>query len=445
VIVKDRYVIAGNGAAVVEGAAAAAAGQSRALRAARSQKGFLRVGVDSEAAVPLLRVAIARTTAMFESMQRDFGSSGMGDPAAILEAEGKLLLAVMEMLSDVSMGFEVSESALDIHWGSTPKPAGALAAALGKLPPLSRKYLGSMPAGSLFAAAGRDMSLFDVMIDPYVEFMDAVYDKMPGAQAGMADKMRRLLGSAKGLYTGAYSIGAGPDGMVQIVGVTDKDRALRLMEEGVAIWASATNAGSPVSISPPRKRTHAGMEIRGYTYRMDPALFGSPRMRDELPPVFSLLTNMTWEAAVDGDRMLYVMGPPTAMNAAVDRMRAADEGVPLTEWPAFKKLIPTPPEQLLHVYYADIAGLVRLGMKFAGADEEDAAAFQTGGGMGGYAAWTGGAVRGLLRFSMGEIASLQKGVLTAVSRKQSELLRESTEELEQDIEEETPEEEQVEM
>ena len=377
--------------------------------------GSARVRLDMQACLPYVEAASAQ---MLQMMQAEPMPPDMPmNPAKMLEAEVEGLVMLMRELRSYTLGIKVSPSAITIMDRITPMSGTKTASWIAGMTAPTPAYMAAMPENAMLASVGSGMDVMDNIMEPYAEIMGKIYGAMGPPMDQMGPLMRELMMSFKGIYAGDIAMGIVPAasgkgvGFVEVIALADAARAKQIIDEMYAgfneDWGKAMPGFSMVQLD---DRQHDGVTVQAFAYKIE-AVTNQSAMA---VPMMSMkwMEAMRWEMAFVGNDLVYTVGEPEIMDAALDRLKAG--GTSITETEMFTGLFPKTKGTIVEAHTLSLCSTLKslLGL-IPGVDPAALAAIPDNTpGMAGYALTKGGNLIGMDRISLGEITALMQAIPT---------------------------------
>ncbi len=369
--------------------------------------GTLRGGVDVQVLAPYVQAMSELASARMG--QVGAVNPGQPDPGQILKAEMDLFMKLIGDIHGYSFSLSVTPESVNILSRLDPKDGTVISKLVaGDVPP-SARYMALPPPDALcfWVGSGLDKSMA-VFGEPYMAMIDKIGAAM-GPQGGdMGSVFRQMMTDMKGLYASdiAVAVVSGADGklgVVEYVAVTDPVRMKQTIDKMMSNYNSTAAAKAQgIEIRMGSERAFRGVKIQSYSYAVN-AVSNMP-----LQAVSNLMSRMKWESAFVGNNMIYALGHPDLMNAAIDRLSVSD-AVPVTSAPSFARVFPQVKGTPACVYAVSLVKLAKKGMALVpGVDPAQLAAIpDRTGGMAGYVTINGDNLLLTDRIMLDEIEGLK--------------------------------------
>jgi hypothetical protein len=380
--------------------------------------GTLRARLDIAACIPFIE-GVKQMTA--ETMgQQPMPPNMQMNPSELIDAELDALLMLMGEIRSYTIGITVSPTAINLCDRVTPMSGTKTASWIAGLTAPSPAYVKAIPENAVFASVGSGMNVMDQIAEPYADLLEKIYAAFGEPMNKMGPLMREMMLQFKDTYAGDIAIGFIPApggkglGMVELVAVKDPAKARQLLSEMYGSYNEKWGKAMPgLTLETLPKRQYKGVDIESFTYKVDdlaaqPATPGLP-----MTPTMSVkwLDGIRWEMAVTGNNLIYTLGTPEIMNAAIDRLKAGT-GSAVNESAAFKKLFPSTSGNVVEYHTWSLCRTAReLLAAIPGVPPAVVAAIPSDSpGMAGYSISKGSNLIGLGRISLAEIKAIIEAV-----------------------------------
>lgn len=340
-------------------AAAAAVLQADGAPVLPKVVGDVRLGLDMAALLPLAEQGFVQMRRNMDRMPQT-PAPGVGtNITGVLNAEMDYALAAMRQIQTVAIGFKTSGKDGTIYLRLDVRPDTTLAASLACLKPASARYTSLLPSNTLFGVVGGGMDAFRVLAKPYGNFVQRIYQSMPGLDSA-ANPLREMMIKCADLYAGDYAFGLLPDArtngflVAEMFAISDPVRARTVMREGVALTSKLdlqTPLGMKIDVLP--GRTYAGAEVNAYRYRFttptNNAMALPPPAAMVIGSFTGLLASCTLETAFLDHDMIVAFGRAGAIDQVIDRVRSGGDTPFYQQARAVFGEVQTPPAEISHL------------------------------------------------------------------------------------------------
>ena len=405
-------ILAGPDREAVEQIAGMLAKGETDLVKAHSLPGTIRAALDVQAFVPVVEAAMQQAMAAMENAPQMGGGQGP-NPAEILKAEMEALLGIMKQTHTYSLGARAAGGVIDIYSGTTPVPGTKLAAVIDGMAPPSALYRSILPQDALLQVVGSGMDAMDVVAEPYADLVGKIYAGMPAPMNQLGPLIKQQMEQLKGLFAGDYAIGVLPDrgqgiGFIQVQAVKDATKAREVSLGMLRDYDKTYGKAMPgISIGLGEPRTHAGVQVFPYDYKIDAAAFA--QTAGPASPFPGMFSSFKGEIAFVDKHLLYSLGPPQVMNATIDRVK---QGVGTPAMPAlFSRLFRQTSVKPVGYHSLSLVKLLKglLGLLPTVTPQTLAMVPDSDSGIAGYSFRRQDTLVGVMRIGMSEIASVKAG------------------------------------
>jgi len=375
--------------------------------------GTFRVRVDAAACIPSLEAGFKHTIDKVRNQPMPQGTQM--NPAAILEAEGDALIALMRELRSYTVGIKVTPTAIDFVDRLTPLPGTKTEQWVNSMSKPSTPYLSAVPGDALMAVVSSGMNVMDLVAEPYGDLMEGIYAGMGPPMDGMGPLVRQWMMDFKGVYSGDLALSVVPAGdgkgvgFIELIAVTDPAKAKQLMNKMVTGFNDDFGEAMPgLKLVELPDRQHGGTTVEVFSYAVSDVTNQPPHAAYP-PGLMKWLEGMRWEIAFVGNHLVYTAGGPEIMDAALDRL--ASGGTDIDKSPTFKRLFPQAKGNIVEVHTMSLSALTKrlLGL-VPNIDQATLAAIPESAGIAGYSTAKSGNLIGIERISLSEVAALKKSV-----------------------------------
>lgn len=376
--------------------------------------GTVKAHIDIETAVSFVETAMDQMTAMIS--EQPVPEEMAMNPAEILDAEAKALIQFMRELRSLTVGIKVSPSSIDFYDRLTPRAGTKTAQWITDLGSPSEQYLSFLPEDALFASVGTGINVIDQIAEPYSELLEKIFGAMGPQFSKLGPVMQEMMVDMKGMYGGDLAMGVIPlkggsgIGFVEMLAVTDAAKAKEVIDKMYVAFNDSFGESLPgLKMKTEEAREYKGVEIKGYSYDVDAA--AQPTNATPLAmPMPEWIDDMKWEMAFSGNNVIYTMGKPEVMNAALDGL--GGPGKSIAKSGSFAKLFPQTKGTVVEFHTLSISGLIR--EVLAMLPDMDQAALATiakdSEGIAGYTQAAKGNLIGVDRISFSEIKAIMGAV-----------------------------------
>ena len=379
-----------------------------------SVPGTLRVGLNMDVLGHRIAGAFNQMGDVMKASQAAGSPTGMMNTGEVLEKEGDALLAVLRGIDDLSISLSAHEAWLTLFTRMTPVADSKLADIIDKTRPPSATYANLFTGDTVAAVAASGIDAFDIILDPYMDFLDTLYAAMGPGMEGMSEAMRAMMNDMLNLYSGDFMLALipGADGtgasLVEVFAVNDAEATTRFIEKAFATYNDLYGKMMPgMQLKELPQREYEGVTIHAYGYDINAeAMEANPAMMAAMPGM-NVLKNFKWEVAVAGKNLIYVLGQPGAMDATIDRLKTG--GTPITELEPFATLIPNPQGEPVDYFSMGIMSTIKSCLSAVpGMDAATLAQLpDSTGGLAGYSVRRGETLLNLSRLSYDELNLLK--------------------------------------
>ncbi len=323
----------------------------------------LNAVIDVQAAVrvfgPILEKQMETMTALMNS-NPDVVAAQPFNPVDVLHVEAEALMLFLEQITSLSLALDVTTADLQVTSRIIPKAGTVFQEVVDSFQTPGRIYQSCIPEDALYAQCAHFGS-FDLWLDQYILLVEKIYGAMGPSMAPVRQIMTEIKPELKGLYTGDIAVGflkptvEHPMRFIEVLGITDTDRARKMMDRFVDISNSMTNAQEAAfHIKRGAARMYQDVSIVPYLYDMK----GLQTQMPANSAVAMWFNNMAYETAYMNGHMLITAGPSELMDTLIDRLKQGD-GMSLAERKPFADLYSNLPKNTFDMGYISLLELLK--------------------------------------------------------------------------------------